>query len=118
LYTDAEDFTCGTALRGRCTDLDFYKTRISALSDKSYYLGCSHLYDWSKFDGCVERLFYISWIGKNTLYPVAGGKEPAVGFKNRAALRLLDETATLLFRAKVGIMLVPEMLKVQATSRQ
>ena len=53
LHTDAEDFTCRTALLRRCTDLDFYKTSIFALLDKSYYFGCPHLYDWSKFDGCV-----------------------------------------------------------------
>jgi hypothetical protein len=74
LYTDAEDFPCRSALRGRCADLDFYKSRISALSDESYYFGRSHFYDWSKFNGCVEGILYNPRVGENALYAVAGGK--------------------------------------------
>jgi hypothetical protein len=41
-------------------------------------------------------------------------KQPAAAIKNNTPLRLLDEPPALLLCAKVGIMLVLEMLKVKA----
>ncbi len=111
----AANFTRGTALIGVARVLYFYKARVLALQDEpADYVG-AHIDDRGKLGGRFLGVFYLLRVGKNGLYPVARGQNPAPAIENHASLRLAAPECPLLCERSVEVMLGHDGLEIEAS---